>query len=163
MFRQMSVPTAKPVSVPTTPIAAPVMRKTRMTAPWVAPMVRMIPMSPPLSFTSMIKPDTMLSAATRTISVRIRNITLRSTCSALEGSIALTPIGDEDRALCGGGELRAETVHEVGVIGVDLDRGHIASAAEIGLGFRQRHVDEGGIVFRHSDLEHRRNLVRLDA
>ena len=38
----------------------------------------------PLSFTSMIRPETMLSAATSTISVRIRNITLRSTCSALK-------------------------------------------------------------------------------
>ena len=41
-------------------------------------------MSRPLSFTSMIRPETMLSAATSTISVRIRNMTLRSTCSALK-------------------------------------------------------------------------------
>ncbi len=55
-----------------------------MIAPWVAPMVRMMAMSALLSFTSMIRPETMLSAATSTISVRIRNITLRSTCSALK-------------------------------------------------------------------------------
>ena len=65
-------------------MAAPVIRNTRMTAPCVAPMVRRMAMSLPLSFTSMIRPDTMLSAATSTISVRIRNITLRSTCSALK-------------------------------------------------------------------------------
>jgi hypothetical protein len=41
-------------------------------------------MSCPLSFTSMIRPETMLSAATSTIMVRIKNITLRSTCSALK-------------------------------------------------------------------------------
>ena len=41
-------------------------------------------MSEPLSFTSMIRPETMLSAATSTISVRIRNMTLRSTCSAVK-------------------------------------------------------------------------------
>ena len=55
-----------------------------MIAPWVAPMVRRMATSLPLSFTSMIRPDTMLSAATSTISVRIRNITLRSTWSALK-------------------------------------------------------------------------------
>ena len=47
-------------------------------------MVRRIAMSEPLSFTSMIRPETMLSAATSTIKVRIRNITLRSTCNALK-------------------------------------------------------------------------------
>ena len=55
-----------------------------MIAPCVDPMVRRIAMSRPLSFTSMIRPEMMLSAATRMISVRIRNITLRSTCSALK-------------------------------------------------------------------------------
>ncbi|KAF0120719.1 MAG: hypothetical protein FD152_4059 [Xanthobacteraceae bacterium] len=39
-------------------------------------------MSRPLSFTSMISPEMMLSAATKTISVRIMNMTFRSTCSA---------------------------------------------------------------------------------
>ena len=55
-----------------------------MIEPCEAPMVRRIAMSLPLSFTSMISPETMLSAATSTIMVRIRNITLRSTCSALK-------------------------------------------------------------------------------
>ena len=47
--------------------------------PRVAPMVRRIAMLRPLSFTSMIWPEMMLKAATTMISVRIRNITLRST------------------------------------------------------------------------------------
>ena len=55
-----------------------------MIEPCVAPMVRRMPMSRPLSFTSMIRLEAMLNAATSTISVRIRNITLRSTCSALK-------------------------------------------------------------------------------
>ena len=84
MFRQIRVPSRKPTTVPTTPIEAPVIRKIRMIAPWVAPMVRRMAMSLPLSFTSMIRPETMLSAATSTIRVRIRNITLRSTWSALK-------------------------------------------------------------------------------
>lgn len=41
-------------------------------------------MSRPLSFTSMIIDEMMLKAATTMISVRIRNITLRSTWSALK-------------------------------------------------------------------------------
>jgi len=65
-------------------MAAPVIMKMRITAPWVAPMVRMTAMSGILSFTSMCRLDTMLSAATRTIRVRIRNMTLRSTWSALK-------------------------------------------------------------------------------
>ena len=71
-----------PAKVPTVPIAAPVMKKMRMMAPDVAPMVRRIAMSLPLSFTSMMRPEMMLSAATSTISVRIMNMTLRSTSSA---------------------------------------------------------------------------------
>ena len=70
--------------MPTTPIDAPVIMNTRMIAPWVTPMVRRMPMSRPLSFTSMIRPEVMLNAATITMIVRIRNITLRSTCSALK-------------------------------------------------------------------------------
>ena len=73
------MPTKKPVSVPTTPIAAPVIRNIRMIEPCEAPMVRRMAMSCPLSLTSMIRPETMLSAATSTIMVRIKNITLRST------------------------------------------------------------------------------------
>ena len=84
MLRHTTSPTTNPVSVPTTPIEAPVMRKMRMIAPCEAPMVRRMAMSLPLSFTSMMRPEMILSAATSTISVRIRNITLRSTCSALK-------------------------------------------------------------------------------
>ena len=63
---------------------APVIKNTRMTAPRVAPIVRRMAMSRPLSFTSMIRPEMMLSAATSTISVRIKNMTLRSTSSAVK-------------------------------------------------------------------------------
>ena len=70
--------------MPTTPTEAPVIMKMRMIAPCVTPMVRRMPMSRPLSLTSMIRPDVMLNAATITMMVRIRNITLRSTCSALK-------------------------------------------------------------------------------
>src|SRR5437868_2230497 len=84
MLRHTSTATRKPTKVPTTPTEAPVIMNTRMMAPWVTPIVRNMPMSRPLSFTSMISPEVILNAATITIMVRIRNITLRSTWSALK-------------------------------------------------------------------------------
>ena len=55
-----------------------------MIMPRVAPMVRRMAMSRPLSFTSMIMDEMMLNAATTMIRVRIRNMTLRSTWMALK-------------------------------------------------------------------------------
>ena len=78
------MPMISPAIVPTTPIEAPVIRNTRITAPLVAPIVRRMAMSRPLSFTSIIKPEMMLSAATRTISDRMMNITVRSTSSTVK-------------------------------------------------------------------------------
>src|SRR5712671_4791810 len=49
------MPTRSTVSVPTTPIAAPAIRNTRMIAPREAPTVRRMAISLPLSFTSMIR------------------------------------------------------------------------------------------------------------
>ena len=54
------------------------------TAPRVAPIVRNTAIAAPLSFTSMIRDEIMLKAATRMISVRMRNMTFRSTCNALK-------------------------------------------------------------------------------
>ena len=121
-------------------------------------------MSPPLSFTSMIRPEMMLSAATRMISVRIRNITLRSTCSALK-KVALR----WRQSIMKIGRLAASVtswrklVDAVRIVGVDLDRRHVAGAVEIELRLGQRHEHDRGVVFRHADLEHRRDLVGLDA
>ena len=105
------------------PIDAPVIRKTRMIAPRVAPMVRRIAMSLDLSFTSMIRPEMMLSAATSTISVRMRNITLRSTSRAREeGAVALAPVGQDDRPPGRLLDRRARLVDPVGIVEIDLDR-----------------------------------------
>ena len=121
-------------------------------------------MSRPLSLTSMIRPETMLNAATSTISVRIRNITLRSTWSALK-NVALRcrqstmKIGRPAASVT---DLR-KSIDLVRIVGIDLDRGDVVGAIEIGLRLGQRHEHEGGVVFRHADLEHRRDLVGLDA
>jgi hypothetical protein len=53
-------------------------------------------------------------------------------------------------------------IHTVGIVGVDLDGGDIAGAIEISLCLRQRHENEGGVVFRHADLENASDLVSLD-
>ena len=56
----------------------------RMIAPRVAPIVRKMAMSRPFDFTSIVMPVMMLKAATRMMRVRIKNMTLRSTSSALK-------------------------------------------------------------------------------
>ena len=123
MLAQMIVPSSSPASVPTVPIAAPVMKKTRRIAPLVAPIVRRIAMSRPLSFTSMIRPEMMLSAATSTISVRIMNMTFRSTCSALKKVTlrmrqSVVKTGRSGRLLDRG----AKRADLVGIVEIDLDR-----------------------------------------
>ena len=133
MLRLTTTPRTKPASVPTVPIDAPVMKNTRMIAPRVAPMVRRIAMSWPLSFTSMVRPEMMLSAATSTISVRIRNMTLRSTSSAekkvtlrCRQSVSSTwPV----RGLLDRPAAARSTV--VGIVEVDLDRARLVVEVEI--------------------------------
>src|SRR2546430_1500685 len=83
MFSVKSTPRTNPARVPTTPIEAPLKMKMRNTMPREAPIVRKMAMSRPLSFTIMIMPEMMLKAATTMISVRIRNITLRSIATTL--------------------------------------------------------------------------------
>ena len=127
-------------------------------------MVRRMAMSCPLSFTSMIRPETMLSAATSTIMVRIRNITLRSTCSALK-KVELRcrqSTRNTGRPAASVTALRKASILS-GLVGEHLDRGHVVLAIEIGLRLRQRHEHEAGVIFRHADLEHGRHLVGLDA
>ena len=79
MFSLNATPSRNPDSVPTTPTLAPARKKMRMTEPLVAPIVRRIAIPRDLSLTSMIRLEMMLNAATRMISVKIKNITLRST------------------------------------------------------------------------------------
>ena len=83
IFQQNRSPRTVPASVPTTPMLAPVIRKIRMTAPLLAPIARRTAISAFFERTSMIIEEMMLKAATRMISVRIRNMTLRSTRRAL--------------------------------------------------------------------------------
>ena len=135
-----------------------------MIEPWVAPMVRRMAISGPLSFTSMMRPEMMLSAATSTIRVRIRNMTLRSTCSALKNVAlrwrqSIMKIGRRGRV----GDELAVAIDPVGIVDIDLDRGNVAGAVEIGLRLGHRHEHERGVVFRHADLEHGGDLVGLDA
>jgi hypothetical protein len=93
----------------------------------------------------------MLSAATSTINVRIRNITLRSTCSAVK-KVWLR---------------RRQSTLKTGrpaasVISLEY-RGHVLVAIEIELRLAERHVHDAGVVLRHADLEGAGDLVGLDA
>ena len=89
---------------------------------------------------------------------------MRSTCSRVEeGRVALPPVDHEDRPPGRFGDRLAEAVDLIGVVGIDLDRGHVRSAVEIGLRLSKRHEHEGAVIFRHTDLEHRGDLVGLDA
>ena len=75
-------PSATPRIVPNMPVLAPLRKKMRMIAARVAPMVRRIAISRPLSFTSITWPETMLKAATSMISASRMKVTMRSTFSA---------------------------------------------------------------------------------
>ncbi len=80
-----------------------------------------------------------------------------------EGRIALPPVDQKHRPPGRFGHALAEGVDLVGIGGEHLDRGHVIVAVEIGLRLRQRHEHEGRVIFRHADLEHRGDLVGLDA
>ena len=69
-----------------------------MMAPLLAPIVRRMPISRPLSFTSMMRPEMMFNAATRTITDRMMNIMLRSTSSTVKKlSLRCPPVGEMER------------------------------------------------------------------
>ena len=69
-----------PITVPVMPTKAPHMRKMRMIAALLAPMVRSTAMSARLSFTSMIKEEITLNAATMTIMPSTMNMVSFCTC-----------------------------------------------------------------------------------
>ena len=152
MLRHTSSASRKPTSVPTTPTEAPVIMNTRMMAPWVTPMVRRMPMSRPLSFTSMIRPEVMLNAATITMMRQDQEHHVALDLQRVEeGGVALAPVDHEDRAAGRFGDEPAVAVDLVRLVDIDLDGGDVAGAVEIGLRLGQRHEHEGGVVFRHAD------------
>ncbi len=135
-----------------------------MMEPRVAPMVRRIAMSALLSFTSMIRPETMLSAATSTISIRIRNITLRSTSSTPKNVLLRCRQSDsDDRPLDGlvDGACRAVDRRRAarGTPRWPSRRRPVEEALRLG----ERHIDEARVELRHADLEHRHDGIALDA
>jgi predicted lysophospholipase L1 biosynthesis ABC-type transport system permease subunit len=78
------------------PTLAPDRKNMRIIIALVAPIVRNIAISRLLSFTNIIRLEIMLKAATRIISVRIKNITLRSTSRVEKTGITLLPIKKTD-------------------------------------------------------------------
>ena len=101
-------------------------------------MVRRMAMSRPLSFTSMIRPEMMLSAATSTISVRIMNMTLRSTCSAEKKVWLRCRQSERKTGRCAAVlDRRLQRVDAVGIVDEDLDRLRPALQVEIELRLRR--------------------------
>jgi hypothetical protein len=82
-FSAAITPSTPPIKVPTTPITVPCTMKIAMICRGVAPMVRRIAMSAPLSFTTMIRVAMMLNAATATIISNSRPIMVFSIFIAL--------------------------------------------------------------------------------
>ena len=129
-------------------MAAPDMKKMRRIADCPAPMVRRMAMSRPLFFTSMTRPEMMFIAAITTTIIRIRRITLRSTCRALKKawlrsrqSVTMAP-GPAARMMSG---LMASSLSGIGELHFHkVDR---LIAPEEKLGLFERHVDEGLVVF----------------
>src|SRR3989338_3461407 len=81
-LKPISTPSSTPETVPMTPISAPWTMKICMIEPGAAPSVRRIAMSEFLSVTSITRVETMLNAATATISSRMMNITRFSISTA---------------------------------------------------------------------------------
>ncbi len=138
--------------------------KMRRIMPCVAPMVRRMAMSRPLSFTSMIMLETMLNAATRMIRVRIRNMTLRSTSTALKKDrLLLLPVEDADAG--------AERFRDLAVemprrrrdrsTNTSMLRHRVGGQIEEELRRRQRHEDDAAVVFVHADIEGAGDAIAL--
>ena len=139
------------------PIDAPVIRNMRITAPLVAPIVRRMAMSRPLSFTSIIRPEMMFSAATSTISDRMMNITLRSTASTLKNvslrwrqslTVIVGPAGVLDQLVV--------AVDIFGIVDDDFDDVRLAVLRKIFLRLRQRHEDHHAVVLGHAEVRRSR-------
>ena len=107
----------------------------------------------PLSFTSMMRPEMMLSAATRTIMVSIMNITLRSTCQRGEESlVALSPVRQQDRRPAA--SSMASSTHPMSSgLSTIISSDCTFFRTEILLRLGQRHIDNALVIFRHADLE----------
>ena len=104
------------------PIEAPVMRKMRMMAPRVAPMVRRIAMSLPLSLTSMIRPgDDVERGDQHDQRQDDEHDVALDLERGEEGCVALPPVGEVDLALGGLLDLRPQRVDLIGIVDEDLD------------------------------------------
>ena len=84
MCNAMLTPLTSPSSIPINPIRVPCTMNTHITEAGDMPSVRRIAMSACLSVTTMTSVDTILNAATATISERMMNMTVFSVRTALK-------------------------------------------------------------------------------
>ena len=119
-------------------------------------------MSWPLSFTSMISPEMMLSVATSTISARIRNITFRSTCSALKNvTLRICEHGvhvrDAVAALMHVGDRHVKGAVAFALHAIAVDARTVVLAPS-----RSRRWSRDALVQRHVGLYHAGATLALD-
>ena len=118
-------------------------------------------MSRPLSFTSMIRPEMMLKAATSTITDRMMNIMLRSTSS----TVKKLSLRWRQSAKCSAGMpacfmTATCSVDPFGIVDHHLQHVDRVALVEVALRLRQRHEDHGAVVLGHAHLEDRRPPCR---
>ncbi len=128
----------------------------------LAPMVRRMAMSAVLVRTSMTRLDTMLKAATSTIIVRTRKITLVCATTAEKPTLAWNQSNTQ--------ALRADRLHEQparlgrrsAIRHEHLDARDVGPEVEHVLGVLQRRVHEVGIVVVHAGAEDRGDLTAAE-
>ena len=136
-----------------------------MMAPLLAPMVRRMPISRPLSFTSMMRPEMMLNAATTTITDRMMNIMLRSTSSTVK-KLSFRWRQSEKCSARDAGLASWRPSCSPTSSGSATNTSSTSTASpllKIALRLGERHEDHGAVVLGHAHLEHGRHLVGLDA
>ena len=157
------MPSSVPSTVPATPTKAPHIRKIRMMAPEPAPIVRSTAMSRVLSLHHHDQATrSTLNAATRMISVRMRNITFRSTSTAAK-KLLLFCVQSTHRSRRSPSSRAADrAVSRADVVGVGRHHSIWLTRVrrlEEHLRCVQRHEHKAGVGLVEADLEDRDDLV----
>ena len=151
------------MAVPMKPISAPCTTKIAMIDDGDAPSVRRIAMSACLSVTTITCADTMLNAATATMSVRMMNITRFSICTARK-KFAWLRVQSRISACTGSfcHEVARDERRREEVVELEPHAGH---AVETVQALRVLDVDERetAVELVHADLEDADDLEALEA
>ena len=145
------------------PISAPCTTKIAMIEDGDAPSVRRIAMSACLSVTTITCAETMLNAATATISVRMMNITRFSICTARK-KFAWLRVQSRISAWTGSfcHEVARDGRRRKQIVELEPDARHALEAVEL-LRVLDVHEREAAVELRHADVEDADHLEALEA